>query len=144
MEDEGAQEPHDPCRIVRDISSGGPEHGGDFVGLTLALEDGETISLSLPSGLLAKIQMFLGHLNQMAAAKRAERPAEFTQTETFQPFTFSGEVSIRQTDQGPLLVRSQTQEGVPLTIALPREGARNLALALLAVLDQPQAKGPRH
>jgi hypothetical protein len=124
---------------VRQITGGGPETGGDIVSIGFEAEGGEAVELAVPTEMLPKLQMFLSQLAQAARAKRAELPSPFRQIEAMQPFTLTGELSIRPTDQGPLIVRCGTQEGVPVVLAVPREGAVKLGQALVkAAAETPK------
>ena len=126
------------------IIGGGPEAAGEIIGLSFGLADGAALDVSIPVFLIPKLQMFLQHLTSAAAAKRAQLPADFKVTEVVQPFTLASSVTIKPTDQGPFLVVSQSQEGLPISIAIPREGVEVLARGLLSALEATLTKPPRH
>lgn len=124
-------------RVVRGVAGGGSKHQGETATFVLTLADGTTEHFDCPHGLLAQLIDSLRNFGQMAEHDRKGRPGGASLDEVIQPYHVVGS-QTGQAQDGSIGVRFQTKEGIPLTVAMPRDQATSLQQKLASEL----AKAP--
>ena len=121
---------------VHRILGCGSERDGEQVVVRLEAEPGHGLALRCPMGLLPQLMDMFRSAGALAAGARRGRAGP--QADLIQPYVSAGPPRVIPTLEGPLLLRFQTTEGIPLSVAMPRTHLQDLARAV----EHELAKSP--
>lgn len=131
-------------RRIAKPAGGGSINYGEDIAIILKMADGTQEHLECTAAMLPQVIDLLRSFGQMAANDRAKRPGGVNLDEIVQPYRSRSTPRIGRAPDGWMALRFDTDSGIPVTVAMPPEQARELGKGIGKEMAKPPPKIGQH